>query len=357
MAEDPAPPSEAADAGPPVHGRPGGGPRPDPRAGMPACFVASTLYVDGRRREDVPLDRIGSCLGRDHGLLWIGLKDPDTQTLVDVATRLGPGDRAVEELCQPHRKPKIVDYGSAVLIVAITVELAGDRPLIGETKFLIGHDYLLTVRRGAVASHVDVRARLEEAPEILARGGDFVASELLDLLVDRYFDTALELETMIEDIEQKLLLRGVKDADVRRLYRLRRDLLRIHGCIAPLAEICRRLSRVEITAIDAAAKPYFGEVADRVQRVDESFAALREALAFAFEASMMLGQTQQNETMRRLAAWAAILAVPTAVAGIYGMNFEHMPELRWTYGYPLMLGAVGVICLLLYLRLRRAGWL
>lgn len=335
-----------------------GGPVPagDARA-LPACFVDSALYVDGRRARDVPIEAIDNCVNRAHGLLWIGLKDPDSATLADVATRLKAGRKAVEEIVQPHRKPKIIDFGTVVLIVAITVELAGDRPVFGETQLVLGPDYLLTVRRGAVASHVDLRARLEEAPEVLARGSDFVASELLDLLVDRYVETAGALEALVEEIEQKLLLRGLKDADIRRLYRLRRDLLRIHGVVAPLVEICRRLSRVDTTAVDAAAKPYFGEVADRVQRVDEAFAAQRQALAFAFEASLMLGQTQQNETTRRLAAWAAILAVPTAVAGIYGMNFEMMPELRMAYGYPAVLGFIAVVCSYLYWRFRRAGWL
>jgi magnesium transporter len=323
----------------------------------PACLVDSALYVAGRRARDVPVGAIGDCLGRADGLLWIGLRDPDAQTLLDVASALEVGPKAIEEIAQPHRKPKVIDYGNAVLVVAITVELKGDRPALGETELVIGHNFLLTVRRGAVAGHVDLRARLEAAPELIARGSDFVASELLDLLVDRYVGTATGLEAVVDELEQKLLLRGLKDADIRRLYRLRRDLLRIHGAVAPLAEICRRLSRVEVTAIDAAAKPFFLEVADRVQRVDEAFGAQRETLAFAFEASLMIGQTQQNETTRRLAAWAAILAVPTALAGIYGMNFDVMPELKWAYGYPAVLAIIVAVCSYLYWRFRRAGWL
>jgi magnesium transporter len=332
---------------------------PDAAAGAhsPACVVDSALYIDGRRARDVPVSAIGGCIGRPDGLLWIGLRDPETEILLEFATALRVGAKAIEEITQPHRRAKVVDYGSAVLVVAVTVELKGDRPAFGETAFLIGPDYLLTVRRGAVAGHVDLRARLEAAPELISRGSDFVASELLDLLVDRYVDVAVRLETEVEELEQKLLLRGLKDADIRRLYRLRRDLLRIHGAVSPLAEICRRLSRVEATAIDTAAKPFFLEVADRVQRVDEAFGALRETLAFAFEASLMIGQTQQNETMRRLAAWAAILAVPTALAGVYGMNFEMMPELRWAYGYPAIMAVIGAVCAFLYWRFRRAGWL
>ena len=149
---------------------------------------------------------------------------------------------------------------------------------------------------------------------------------------------------MVEGAEQKLLIRGAKDSDIRRLYRQRRDLLRIHTVVSPLAEICRRLARVEMTAVDEHARPYFGEVADRVLRVDELFNSLREALAFAFEASLMIGQAAQNDTTRKLASWAAILAVPTAIAGIYGMNFEFMPELKSPWGYPVTLGVIVTIC-------------
>lgn len=319
--------------------------------------VASVAYVDGRRACDVPIERIKEYVGQDHSLLWIGLKNPHPDLLDEVGGELNIGSKALEEIREAHRRPKIIDYGNVVLVAAITVEVEGDRPMFGETQLLIGSGFLLTIRRGATASHSTVRERLEAAPDLLARGSDYVASELLDLLVDRYVQAGTTLEHVVENAEQKLLIRGAKDSDIRRLYRQRRDLLRMHNAIAPLAEICRRLARVEMTAIDIQARPYFGEVADRVVRVDELIAALREALAFAFEASLMIGQSQQNDTTRKLAAWAAILAVPTAVAGIYGMNFEDMPELKWAYGYPLTLGGIATACGLLYWRLRKAGWL
>jgi magnesium transporter len=319
--------------------------------------VASISYVNGRRSAEVPIDSIHAYVGQAERLLWIGLKDPHPALVTRVGEELQLGTKALEEIREPHRRPKIIDYGNVVLVVAITVEVEGDRPMFGETQLLIGSGFLLTIRRGSTAPHSTLRERLEAAPELLARGSDYIASELLDLLVDRYVMAVTRLESVVENAEQKLLIRGAKDADIRRLYRQRRDLLRIHNAIAPMSEICRRLARVEMTAIDAHARPYFAEVADRVARVDELAAALRDALAFAFEASLMIGQSQQNDTTRRLASWAAILAVPTAVAGIYGMNFQHMPELTWEYGYPVTLGGIGLACGLLYWRFRRAGWL
>lgn len=340
---------------------------PDKDTGLPPTatppdfsgdVVASVAYVNGRGGVNVPLQSMGEYVGRDHGLLWVGLKDPHPQVLAEVARQLGLEQQILEEMQAPHRRPKILDYGPVVLVVAVTVEVSNnDRPAFGETQLLIGCGFLLTVRRGATASHHELRSRLETLPKQLARGSDFVAAELLDLLTDRYVAAAKRFEDGVESVEQKLMLHGFRDMEIRKLYRLRRDLLRAHTLVAPLAEICRRLSRVEMEPIDEHAKPYFGEVADRILRVDEMLNSLREALAFAFEAGLMIGQAQQTETTRRLAAWAAILAVPTAIAGIYGMNFRVMPELDWAFGYPAVMAGMGGVCGFLYWRFRRAGWL
>jgi magnesium transporter len=325
--------------------------------GLPPEVMASVAYMEGRRDCDVPIEQIPTYVGRSDRLLWMGLREPSPAVLTHILGLLGACEKCREEMLETHRRPKVLDYGNMVLVVAIMVEVDAERPLFGETQLLIGEGFLLTVRHGSVAPYTNLRARLEAVPGLLKRGSDYVASELLDLLVDRYAVALTKLEHVVESAEQKLLIRGTKDADIRKLYRQRRDLLRIHTAIAPMAEICRRLARVEMAAIDEQARPYFGEVADRVLRIDELVNSLREALAFAFEASQMIAQTQQNDTTRRLAAWAAILAVPTAVAGIYGMNFDNMPELHWRWGYPMVLGGVLTACVILYRRFRRAGWL
>ncbi|GAB1578476.1 magnesium and cobalt transport protein CorA [Bordetella petrii] len=319
--------------------------------------VASVAYERGERAYDVPIEGIKAYTCQDENLLWIGLRNPGEAMLRRVADDLGIKAKARDEMLETHRRPKIIDFGSCVLVVAITVEVEQDRPVFGETQVVIGRGYLVTVRRGATASHSELRERLEGAPDLLRRGSDYVASELLDLLIDRYVAAAAKLESVVESAEQKLMIRGAKDSDIRKLYRQRRDLLRIHTVIAPLAEICRRLASMDMSTVDANARPYFAVVADRVLRVDELINALREALAFAFEASLMIAQTQQNDITRRLAAWAAILAVPTAVAGIYGMNFEFMPELKTHWGYPVTLVAIVTACGVLYWRFRKAGWL
>ncbi|MGE8677291.1 MAG: magnesium and cobalt transport protein CorA [Achromobacter marplatensis] len=327
--------------------------------------VASIAYVNGRRDREVPIDEVGQHIsqyngqpqGQPPGMLWIGLRNPTPELLARVTGELGACGKNQEEMLEPHRRPKIIDYGNMVLIVTITVEVEAERPIFGETQLLIGDGFLVTVRRGATAAHSPLRERLEASPDLLKRGSDYVASEVLDWLVDRYVAAAGKIESVVEGAEQKLLIRGAKDSDIRRLYRQRRDLLRIHTVVSPMTEICRRLARVEMSAVDEHARPYFGEVADRVLRVDELFNALRESLAFAFEASLMIGQAAQNDTTRKLASWAAILAVPTAIAGIYGMNFEFMPELKSPWGYPITLGVIVSVCSILYWRFRKSGWL
>ena len=326
----------------------------DPHKGE---VVASIAYVNGRRDREVPIDEVGQYVNQDRSMLWVGLRNPSPELLAQVARELGACDKNQEEMLEPHRRPKIIDYGNMVLIVAITVEVEAERPIFGETQFLIGEGFLVTVRRGATAGHSPLRERLEASPDLLKRGSDYVASELLDWLVDRYVAAAGKIESVVEGAEQKLLIRGAKDSDIRKLYRQRRDLLRIHTVVSPLVEISRRLARVEMSAVDEHARPYFGEVADRVSRVDELFNALRESLAFAFEASLMIGQAAQNDTTRKLASWAAILAVPTAIAGIYGMNFKFMPELESPLGYPITLGVIISVCSFLYWRFRKSGWL
>ncbi|HEY9280571.1 MAG TPA: magnesium and cobalt transport protein CorA [Eoetvoesiella sp.] len=319
--------------------------------------IASVLYRPGHEPLDVPLEDIGHYLGTGKDLLWIGLKDPEPALIQQLGQELGLSQKAIEEIIEPHRRPKIIEYDAMTQIVAITIEVENMRPNFGETQILIGKHFLVTLRRGATATHTELRTHLEGSPDFLLRGSDYVASAILDLLVDRYITALTKLEAGVEGVEQQFLLRGFHAHDVRKLYRQRRDLLRIHTAISPLAEICRRLSRVEMQHIDPDSRGYFGEVADRVLRANEFITGLRESLAFAFEASLMIGQAQQTDVTKKLAAWAAILAIPTAVAGVYGMNFKHMPELDWVYGYPLVMGITFAVCGTLYWKFKKSGWL
>jgi magnesium transporter len=322
-------------------------------------IVASRAYFNGRNPRTVDIEDLGQTIAQPEVLLWLGLKEPDEALLVHVALQLGLDPHVLDDLQAKHRMPKVMDYDSVVLIVAMTVEVrASDGlPTFGETQMLIGSNFLLTIRRGALAPHTELRRRLEKMPDRLARGSDFVAAELLDLLIDRYNLANDMFEKTIEPMEQTMLLRGLEKLKVRRLYQLRRDFHKMHNAISPLGEVCRRLAHVEMAPIDAQSRAQFGELSDRVSRVDRLLDNLGDGLTFAFEAGMLIEQAKQTETTRRLAAWAAILAVPTAIAGIYGMNFEYMPELKWKYGYLLIVGGMATICGTLYFRFRKAKWL
>ena len=322
-------------------------------------IVASRVYFNGRNPRSVEIDDLKTAIAEPDALVWLGVKEPDDALLVQVGLQLGLDAHVLDDLRAKHRMPKVMDYDSVVLIVAMTVEVrASDGlPAFGETQMLIGPNFLLTVRRGALAPHTELRRRLEGMPDRLARGSDFVAAELLDLLIDRYNLANDMFEKTIEPMEQTMLLRGLEKLKVRRLYQLRRDFHKMHNAISPLGEVCRRLAHIEMAPIDAQTRAQFGELSDRVSRVDRLLDNLGDGLTFAFEAGMLIEQAKQTETTRRLAAWAAILAVPTAIAGIYGMNFEYMPELKWKYVYLLVVGGMGAICGTLYYRFRKAKWL
>src|SRR5215813_753694 len=244
----------------------------------------------------------------------------------------------------------------ALFVVARTTQLIDGRIAFGETHLFVGRGYVVSVRHGASSSYAVVRERCESCPAVLSQGEDYILYAILDFIVDNYMPVLETLHAEVEAIEDSVFSKPAEQVDVERLYMIRRDLLRIRNAVAPLVEVCRRLEHAEVMPIDPAMQPLFRDVTDHVRRVQEEIDALREVLAFAFEASLMRGQAQQTAITRRLAAWAAILAVPTAIAGIYGMNFEFMPELKWSYGYFLVIGMIVAICGTLYWRFRRNGW-
>lgn len=322
-----------------------------------SSLMASVEYVHGKKRESIPLDKLSGYKKDSSRLLWVGLKDPSNKELKKVCRDLGILDEAAEELMLTHRKPKLVDYGDSIHLVAVTITKESKKLIFGEMQMIFGIGFVLTVRRGGAMSNSSLRDRLENCPELIARGSDFVVAEILDVYADSLSALASRLEVEVNQVEQKMMLRGFKETDIRKLYKQRRDLLRIHTCMAPMIEICRKLALVNSSIIEKDSRSYFSIVSDRIARIDEQINSLREALAFAFEASLMIGQSHQTDITKKLAAWAAMLAVPTAIAGIYGMNFEFMPELKWEWGYPLVLVVMFGICGSLYWRFKKAGWL
>ncbi|TXN33565.1 magnesium and cobalt transport protein CorA [Methylobacterium sp. WL19] len=358
MTAEPIAKDERSVSGTPT-GRPGdpageGPPVALPDAGLPG-LVASGVYAGGRRVADIRIDEAGEWARRPDHVVWIGLYQPSMELLVQVQERFGLHRLAIEDARHAHQRPKVERYGDCIFVVVRTAQLVDGRIALGETQIFVGRGYVVTVRHGASASYAPVREKTESCPKQLAHGEDYILHAVLDFIVDNYRPVMETVMAEVEAIEDRILKRQLLPTEVERLYLLRRDLLRLRTAVVPLVEVCRKLEHDDLVAIDEEMQPLFREVSDHLRGVQEEIDALREVLAFAFEASLMLGQAQQTTITRRLAAWAAILAVPTAIAGIYGMNFEVMPELKWSYGYFVVLGGIFTACAVLYWRFRKNG--
>jgi magnesium transporter len=319
--------------------------------------VAAGAYIDGRRVANIAVDEASSWRSRPGHVVWIGLHEPDRSLLKSVQRQFQLHDLAIEDAAHAHQRPKIEQYGDGLFIVARTAQLDGDSIAFGETHLFVGEGYLVSVRHGASTSYTPVRERCESCPRALARGEDYILYAILDFIVDNYSPVLETIQEEVEAMEAQVLASAMTRAQIERLYLLRRDLLRLRHAVGPLVEVCRRLERDNLPMVRPTMRPLFRDVTDHVRTVQEQIDSLREVLAFAFEASLLVGQAQETAVSKKLASWLAIIAVPTAVAGIYGMNFKYIPELQWEYSYFVVMGAMLIACAGLYWRFRRVGWL
>src|SRR5215471_11531697 len=319
--------------------------------------VAAGAYVDGRRVANIAISEASSWRAKPGHVVWIGLHEPDMALLSAVQKQFDLHELAIEDANHAHQRPKIEQYGEALFIVARTAQLFEGRIAFGETHIFVGDGYLVTVRHGASTSYTAVRERCESCPRALARGEDYILYAILDFIVDNYSPVLESIHDEVETMEAEVLASAMTRAQIERLYLLRRDLLRLRNAVGPLVEVCRRLEHDHLPMVRPTMSPLFRDVTDHVRTVQEQIDSLREVLAFAFEASLLVGQAQETLVSKRLASWLAIIAVPTAIAGIYGMNFKNMPELQWEYGYFTIIGVILIACATLYWRFRRVGWL
>jgi magnesium transporter len=319
--------------------------------------VAAGVYVDGRRIANIAIEEASSWRRKPGHVVWIGLYEPSLALLKSVQQQFDLHDLAIEDANHAHQRPKIEQYGDGLFIVARTAQLIEGRIAFGETHLFVGEGYLVSVRHGASTSYAPVRERCESCPRALARGEDYILYAILDFIVDNYSPVLETIHEEVEAIEDDVLANPITRSQVERLYMLRRDLLRLRNAIGPLVEVCRRLEHDNLPMVRSTMQALFRDVTDHVRTIQERTDSMREVLAFAFEASLLVGQAQETAVSKKLASWLAIIAVPTMLAGIYGMNFKHMPELEWDYGYFTVLGLMLIACGGLYWRFRRAGWL
>jgi magnesium transporter len=340
-----APPSAA-----PTPIRPG-----EKRPGVIDCGA----YARGVRVANLEIGDISEAIKRGDRFVWVGLFEPDEELLCEVQQAFGLHELAIEDAHCAHQRPKVEQYKDCLFVVLRTAQLVGEPQHLefGETHLFVGPQYVVSVRHGSLQSHIGLRTRCEASPRLLAKGPGFVLYALMDFVVDQYFPVVAALEERVVELEEIVFSEKCSRETTSRIYHLKRELLSFKRAISPLVEVCNRLMRFDLELVPEENKPYFRDVYDHVVRINEMVDTLRELLTTAFEANLSLVSVSQNEHTKRLAAWAAIIAVPTAIAGIYGMNFQFMPELGWPFGYGMALGIMAVLCIGLWVGFKRSGWL
>jgi magnesium transporter len=313
--------------------------------------------ADGQKVGPVDVEDVSEVLKVPDQFIWIGLHEPSDELVRRIQGEFGLHDLAVEDALVAHQRPKIEEYGHSLFVVLRTVQLEAGKIALGETHIFIGPQYIISLRHGASMPYTEVRTRCEASPQLLRKGPGFVLYALMDFVVDHYFPVVDALEEKLEGIEERIFDGGFNRETTEEIYGLKRDLVTLKRAVAPLIEVCNRLVRFDVALIPEDTRLYFRDVYDHIIRINETVDNLRELLTTALEANLSLISVGQNEVTKKLAAWAAILAVPTMIAGIYGMNFEFMPELHWTYGYPVVMATMAGICGFLYWRFKHAEWL
>ena len=323
------------------------------------AIIASRRYASGKASpENQPVTGTPRDELPPHVFDWVGLADPTGEELDLVRRQFGLHPLAVEDALTPTQMPKVEIYGHQLFIVARTAALIeGENIAYGQTAIFLGRDFVVTVRMGSTRAHTALRDRLESHAERLIEGPDYVAHAILDFIVDGYEPVLDRLEDGVQSLEERAIDTFPEPSTIRRIFRLRRSFRKFTRIVGPMEEVCERLVTTELPTIDPAARVWFRDVLDHVRRTMTRMSMLRETLASIVETAALLEQHRQGDMTRQLAAYAAILAVPTAIAGIYGMNFDYMPELHSKWGYPAVWAVIIAICGGLFLRFRKIGWL
>lgn len=324
----------------------------------PACVITCAFYDGQGQRHDISLERISEELDRDSaGFVWVGLYEPDEDVLRLLQSEFGLHDLAIEDALKAHQRPKVEGYGNSLFVVVKTAQLVEERIRYGETHAFLGKRFLLTVRHGASLSYTPVRLRMEREPLMLALGPAFSLYAVLDFVVDNYLPIMDEFRDTLEMLEKDIFSESYRRRTVVRLYELKRELNKMRLVVAPLQDVLSHLKRNPGPLIPDSVVVYLRDVLDHAARINDAIDTLREMLGTALSVNLSMVTLAQGETVKRLGAWAALLAAPTLITSWYGMNFEHMPELGGRWSYPILIGGVALSCLALYRLFKRARWL
>jgi magnesium transporter len=340
-------------------------PRPTPPAPPPpSSVIAWAWYVDGVRRPCSDLTTAARLARTGQGFVWLGLKDPEVADLQALSDQFELHPLAVDDAVSGHTRSKLELFGEDLFMVISTVayveheELTESSEIVatGQVMVFLGDHFVITVRRGEHAQLSGLRRQLESEPERLARGPSEVLYAIADKIVDDYLAVVAEIEQDLDEIETKAFSRQGKHA-VEQVYQLKRELIEFKRSVLPLGGPLLRLATRELPMIPSQARAYFRELADHHTEAREAVASFDEVLSSILQACLARASVADNEDMRRISAWVAIIAVPTMVAGVYGMNFDNMPELHWEYGYYLVIGSLAVIMVALYVGFKHNKWL
>jgi magnesium transporter len=320
-------------------------------------LINCVVYQDGQKLADIEIADISDWLSKPGCFIWVAMRDASTQELHNMQEEFGLHPLAIEDAAHGHQRPKIEEYGETVFIVMQSLEMQAGDVHVGEVAVFVGRNFVLSLRRSSQQSFLGVRARCEREPELLKQGAGFVSYALMDAVVDRYFPLVEAIEAELEAVESQIFEPGAARWNIERLYALKHRTATMRHAVVPLLEVVGKLHGGRVPAVCMASQEYFRDVHDHLARINGAIDAIRDTIATAIQVNLSLVTIEESEITKRLAAWAAIFAVSTALAGIWGMNFEVMPELKWKYGYPMALLVIGSIAGFLYWRFRRRGWL
>jgi magnesium transporter len=321
-------------------------------------IINCAVYENGRRWPgELSLEQAKAASRGDDSFVWLGVAEPSAEEFEGIARQFDLHELAVEDAIKAQQRPKVELFGDTLLIVVKTIAhpQGGDGIEVGELLLFVHPDFIITVRHGDGALS-SVRERVERRPDLLAHGTGVVLYAILDHVVDGYGDVAQVVDSEIQLVEREFFS-AERTNPVEQIYKLEREVLDLYRAVSPLLEAVDEISEGRFEAIPTELDDYFRDVHDHLQRVTGRVGSFRELLDSALQANLTQVSVRQNEDMRKISAWVAIAAVPTMVAGIYGMNFNHMPELHWRYGYFAVLLFIAAICLALYRRFKQVGWL
>lgn len=320
-------------------------------------IVNCAAYRNGTRQGDIDVADISRAMQDPDTFVWVGLHEPDEALLRQIQQQCGLHELAVEDAHRAHQRPKLEEYPNSLFVVLHTAWLAGEDIRFGETHLFVGKRFVVSVRHGPSSSYAGVRERLESKPSRLSRGPSFALYGIMDFVVDNYLPIVDHFEACFERLEEEIFHERAGREAIGGLYDLRRNLLALRRAAAPLREVCSQLMNFHEDFVPSDMHVWLRDVQDHVTRVIAAIDNMLELVAAAMQVNLAFVTIHQNDAVKRLAGWGAILALPTVVFSMYGMNFQFMPELDWQYGYPAVLGATGVACATLYRKLKRARWL